>query len=155
MIRAASARPFARPAKGSAHLLDDVREANRIEPDVRIRVARFVADAGAERLTLQHVDRLAAGVAHRVGDRGLEVVGQIEDELGALDLADLFRGQLDVVGLRTRRRQVVHVHGRAADLLGRPCDRIEGGDDRTAARRGARTAARHGGRKAHCENDSH
>ena len=89
----------------------DAREEERIEPNVRIRLACLVADAGFQRQAGQRVELLPRRGADRFLDGRLEPVGQIEHQLCLLQVADLPRGQLDVVRLCARRRQVLDGDG--------------------------------------------
>ena len=58
----------------------------------------------------------------------LEAVAHQHHEVGALHGHDVVGRQFEVVRLGARRRQVRHVHARAADLLGGVGEGIEGRD---------------------------
>ncbi len=96
--------------------LDGLREAHRVEPDVRILSWP------------EKVERAAVSRLDRILERGLEAAADVDDEFGVADRLDVARRQLDVVGLDTGRREVDDLVRAARDLLGRPGEWIEGGD---------------------------
>ena len=69
-------------------------------------------------------------------DRGLETVPEVEHHVGVEDLVDLVGGELEVVGLGARRREVRHLDAVAADALRGVGHRIEARDHRPAGRLG-------------------
>ena len=77
------------PAEGRADPLHDAREQDRVEPDVRVGLARLVADTAAKRHAGQHVDALALGAVDCLLDRGLEPVREVEHDVGGLDAGDV------------------------------------------------------------------
>src|SRR5262249_53099035 len=66
-------------------------------------------------------------------DRGLEPTAQVENEVGVTNLLDVLRGELHVVRLGARRRQIGDVNSWTADLRRHPRERVEGGHDRLLA----------------------
>jgi hypothetical protein len=110
----------------------DLREEDRVEPDVRIRSLRSLA----EREPCERVQARPLRFPGRVLHRGLKVMREVEHEVGLLQTAHRARRELDVVRLGAGRRQVLDVHFRAPDRGGGESERIEGGDDRALTLRG-------------------
>ena len=82
----------------------------------------------------------------RVLEGRLEVLSEVEDEVGIGDGADVAAGELEVVRLDAGRGQVADVDPVASDLLGGESQRVEGrGDDLSSLR--ARAAAATGERR--------
>ena len=104
--RAASASPRGRPAEHRADPLDDPREQHRVEPDVRVGLARLVADA-ARSPSPQRRRRVVPRAPRppprpRAGSRA-----RGRGRRRACWIArDVLRRQLDVVRLGAGRRQV-------------------------------------------------
>ena len=96
--------------------LDSLREANRVQPDVRIL-------SGPEK-----VERAAVSRLDRILERGLEAAADVDDEFGVANRLDVARRQLDVVGLDTGRREVDDLVRATRDLLRRPREWVERGD---------------------------
>ena len=69
-------------------LLDDLREADGIEPDVRVD--------SPPRASSERPSRLGDGVL----DRRLEAAAEVDDEVGVPDRLDVAGRELDVVRLR-------------------------------------------------------
>jgi len=111
---------------------DDVREKNRVEPDVRIGAVQ--REAGKKVVTRP------ASRPRRLLDRRLEAVSEVEDDVRRLDARDRSRRELEIVRFHTRGRQVVDRVTRAGDALGGVCEGIEGGHERRFAARAARPA---------------
>jgi hypothetical protein len=78
----------------------------------------------------EHVHLAPARLLHRLADRRLEPVAQIEDDRRVDDPADLARSELQIVRLRAGRRQVLDVEAWPADSLGGVGEGIEGRNDR-------------------------
>ena len=77
-------------------LADDLGEADRVEPDVRVAVSGRV---DVERGPLAPVDRML--------DRGLEAASDVDDGPGVEQEIDVARRELEVVWLDARRSQVL------------------------------------------------
>ena len=95
---------------------------DRVEPDVRITARR----------TREQVYRAAAALLHGRFETGHEAAAEIEDDRGLVDIANVPRGELEVVRLGAGRRQVPHVDRGARDLLSGVGDRVERCHDRGA-----------------------
>ena len=111
-----SRRRRAGASNSSRDPLDSLREANRVEPDVRIRLR--APETGRASAPSRDVDRVL--------ERGLEPAADVDDELGVANRLDVARRELDVVGLGAGRREVDDLVRAARDLLRRPGERIEG-----------------------------
>ena len=72
-------------------------------------------------------------VRHRLLQSRHESLTEVDDEIGFVDLLHVACGELEIVGLGAGRRQVAHVHARAAELLRRIGERIEGRTTRSVA----------------------
>ena len=91
----------------------------------------------------KHVERRTVAPRHRILESGLEASTDVDDQVGVRDLPNVTRGELEIVGLGARGREVDDARARASDLLGDPGKGIEAGDDRRRFRpliRGAATA---------------
>ena len=96
----------------------------------------------------KHVERRTVALRHRILESGLEASTDVDDQVGVRDLPNVTRGELEIVRLGTRRREVDDVRARASDLLGDPGKGVEAGDDRRRFRlliRGAATPRRSDG----------
>ena len=94
-----------------------------------IELALLLPLAGAKMLTREQVDRPTGAACDGFLQGGLESAAEIEDEIGTVHALDVSRSELDVVRLRTWRREVVDLDILAADLLRCPRERVEGRDD--------------------------
>jgi hypothetical protein len=103
----------------------------RVEPNMRVdREALILRCTLPQPESLEEIDRVGLRALERVLQCGLEARADVEDDVSGADAFDVPRGQLDVVRLGSRRREVHHVYLRAADLLGCVGERIEGSHDR-------------------------
>ena len=91
-----------------------MREQDRVEPDVRVGLARLVADATTQVDARQCVDPLSARASDRLLDGRLEAVREVEHDIGLLNASHIPRGQLDVMRLGAGRGQVVDTEPRPA-----------------------------------------
>jgi hypothetical protein len=137
--------------------LDDPSEQDRVEPDVRIGLAHFVANTSAQVDARERVDPLSVGTRNGLLDCRLEAVREVEHHVRLLDPPDVARTELDVVRFRAGRREVLDVDLRSAELLGDEGERVEGRHDGSAASCAGRrpTAAQEQGREHEHGNDSH
>ena len=130
------------------------REQHRIEPDVRVAVARAAA------MPSSASSFVAVRAAERLLDRGLEAVREVEHEVGLLEARDVLRRQLEVVRLGARRREV-RDRRRGRRRSARPRRRADRSRRRRASRpSSAERAAARGERREHeagrnAQNDSH
>ncbi len=83
---------------------------------------------------LEHLERSRVAIARDLLHRRLEALAHHHDEAGVLQGVDLVGGELEVVGLDPRRREVLDVDVPAADRLRHEGERVEGSHDVSAAR---------------------
>ena len=91
---------------------------------MRVTLAKRVV-----RQLLEHFDGGAVAAFGGILDRGLEAVAHHDDDAGVEHLVDLFRRELQVVGLGAGRGEVGHGELVTGDPLGRPRQRIEASHD--------------------------
>ena len=138
-------RRLARTPERTADLVDDRGVAAWVEPDVRIDRSRSGFDEHRRAVLSEKLQRRPFTAADGLCDGRLETCTEIEDEIGVEDVADRSRGQLQIVRLRTSRREILDGHRSPADLLGGVRKGIEPGDNlrrSRADRRRLRTATR-------------
>ena len=110
-------------AQRSADRVADPLGASRVQPDVR------VAGLDIESWGVQQLDHLAIRVLGRPLQGRLETLAEQQHEVGRLDVLHIFGSGLEVVRFGAGRRQVLHVHGAAADLAGGESQWVEAGGD--------------------------
>jgi hypothetical protein len=116
-----------RGADSSRHLCEPAR----IEPDMR--VGDIGLCAGHELLTGEEIERRAGATFDRLLERRLESVSEVEDEVSVADGLDIAGRELEVVRLRTGRRQIDDPSAGARDALSSPGERVEARHDGRSA----------------------
>jgi hypothetical protein len=102
---------------------------------------------------VEHVERATVAPLHGVLEGGLEAAADVDDEVGAPNRLDVARGELHVVRLDARWREVHHLVDQAArDLLGCPRERVKGRHDGSLRCR-ALAGAADGQKRDYDEND--
>jgi hypothetical protein len=96
----------ARLAERTCDLPDDLRVAVRVEPDVRIGDGFLALGTLQQLLAGQQVDGPIVAL-DRLLQRRHEPLAEVEHRVGAPHVLDVARGQLEVVRLGPRRRQIV------------------------------------------------
>jgi hypothetical protein len=124
------------------HRFRDARQAQRIQPHVRIDPA-FVANIGH----LEHVDGISLDLLDRILDRRLEAATHEEDEVGLGERPNLARAQLDIVRLRPAGHEIGGIDPVAGDPVHHERDRIDGRDHPGLARGLSGSGAREGHRR--------
>src|SRR5947207_4387757 len=115
--------PYTTLFRSLADARDDLRVAERIEPDVGVVVRVLIEPRGVEQA--EHVLAVPGGLLQL----GLKPVSEQEDDVGSVNLGDVFGRDLEIMRLGTRRRQITNVNLRAADLLRSERKGIEASDD--------------------------
>ena len=87
-----------------------------------MRVDPVLVGAGQDVEPVENVERGAVTLLERLLERRLEAAADVDDEPCVADSLDVARGELEVVGLRTGRRQGRHPAGRACNLGGREAE---------------------------------
>ena len=153
VVESGELRPESRSTLGTIQLgsdrSNDAGESHRVEPDMGVERALLLARSGKEVLTVEQVERRPRAARNGLLQRRLEPASEVEDEVGAAHILDVRRSELDVVGLRAWRREILDVDVLAPDLRGRPGKRIERCHDRGPGSRALIGPAASGEREQH------